>query len=186
MLPFKILRKKFKDPRIHFAINCASKSCPVLPGKLFDEETLEETLEFLTRNFINDDQHVYFDSIDKTTGILYLNPIFKWYKKDFPDGIVNFSQKPYFHWFEVISRITAGFIFVFFNKSTLYPQLILSIGCLLIAVGFGLLITGPVKHRKFAVWSAYKFKSTFRPAGVGSFIFGSFLIYISTIGVISN
>ncbi len=102
------------------------------------------------------------------------------------DRILSFSEKPYFHWFEVMSRITAGLAFITFNKSTLYPQLILSIGCLLIAVGFGLLITGSVKHRQFAVWSVYKFKSTFRPAGVGSFIFGMFLIYVSTIGVISN
>ena len=102
------------------------------------------------------------------------------------DGIVNFSKKSYFHWVEVISRLIAGSIFVLFNKATLYPLLILTIGCLLIAVGFGLLLTGAVKHRKFAVWSALKFKSIFRPAGVGSFIFGSFLIYVSTIGVISN
>ena len=102
------------------------------------------------------------------------------------DRIVCFSQKFYFHWVEVISRLTAGLVFAIFNKSTLYPQLILSIGYLLIAVGLGLLITGSDKHRKFAVWSAHKFKSTFRPAGIVSFIFSTFLIYISTIGVISN
>ncbi len=102
------------------------------------------------------------------------------------NGIVDFSRKPYFHWFEVISRLIAGLVFVLYSQTTLYPQLILSIGYLLIAVGFGLIITGSVKHRQFAVWSAHKFKSTFRPAGFGSFIFGSFLIYISTIGVISN
>ena len=101
-------------------------------------------------------------------------------------GIVDFSKKPYFHWFEIISRIIAGIVFVLFNKSTLYPKLILSIGCLLIAVGIGLFIIGSVKHRRFAVWSAHKFKSTFRFAGVGSFIFSIFLIYVSTIGVISN
>jgi len=95
-------------------------------------------------------------------------------------GIIDFSKKNYFHWFEVFSRIIAGLIFVLFNKSTLYPQLILGIGYLLIAVGFGLLITGSVKHRRFAVWSAHRFKSTFRFAGIGSFIFGIFLIYIST------
>jgi len=95
-------------------------------------------------------------------------------------GIIDFSKKNYFHWFEVFSRIIAGLIFVLFNKSTLYPQLILGIGYLLIAVGFGLLITGSVKHRRFAVWSAHRFKSTFRFAGIGSFIFGIFLIYVST------
>lgn len=102
------------------------------------------------------------------------------------DGIVSFSNRSYFHWFEVISRLVAGVVFVLFNQSTLYPQLILSIGYLLIAVGIGLVIMGSDKHRKFAVWSAHNFKSTFRPAGVVSLIFGIFLIYVSTIGVISN
>lgn len=102
------------------------------------------------------------------------------------NGIIEFSRKSYFHWFEVITRLIAGLVFVCYNQTTLYPLLILSIGYLLIAVGIGLIITGSVKHRQFAVWSARKFKSTFRPAGFGSFIFGSFLIYISTIGVINN
>jgi len=102
------------------------------------------------------------------------------------NGIVDFSRKPYFHWFEVISRLLAGLLFVLYSQTTLYPQLVTSVGYLLITVGFGLIITGSVKHRQFAVWSAYKFKNTFRPAGFGSFIFGSFLIYISTIGVFNN
>ena len=76
----KILRKSFKDPRIHFAINCASKSCPILPGRLFKADFLDEYLEQLTINFINNKDHVF---CDKNKNILYLNPIFKWYKKDF-------------------------------------------------------------------------------------------------------
>ena len=76
----KILRKKFQDPRIHFAINCASKSCPTLPGSLFRSENLDEYLTELTYSFINDPNHVYYDS---TTRTLHLNPIFEWYRKDF-------------------------------------------------------------------------------------------------------
>ena len=112
--------------------------------------------------------------------IMIVNPSY------WSNGIVDFSRKPYFHWFEVISRLIAGLVFVLYSQTTLYPQLVLSIGYLLIAVGFGLIITGSVKHRQFAVWSANKFKSIFRLAGFGSFIFGGFLIYISTIGVISD
>ena len=112
--------------------------------------------------------------------IMIVNP------KAWSDGIVDFIKKIYFHWFEVFSRLIAGVLFVLFNQSTLYPQLILGIGYLLIAVSIGLVFLGSNNHRKFAVWSAYKFKSTFRPAGVGSLIFGIFLIYVSTIGVISN
>lgn len=76
----KILRKRFKDPRIHFAINCASKSCPNLPERLFDPETLDKYLDSLTISFINDKDHVFFDAEEN---ILYLNSIFKWYAKDF-------------------------------------------------------------------------------------------------------
>jgi hypothetical protein len=100
------------------------------------------------------------------------------------DGIVNFSKKAYFHWFEVISRLITGFTFVYFNQSVGYSTLMLSIGYLMIFVGVVLLFSGSVKHRKFAIWSAHKFKNTFRAAGIFSFIFGFFLIYISTIGVV--
>lgn len=85
----KILRKRFKDPRIHFAINCASKSCPNLPNRLFTAENLNKYLDSLTIGFINDTDHVFLDS---EKDILYLNPIFKWYEKDFDaqGGVKNF------------------------------------------------------------------------------------------------
>jgi len=86
----KILRKRFKDPRIHFAINCASRSCPILPGKLFQAEFLNEYLEELTSTFINDESNVFLDEQNK---ILFLNRIFKYYKKDFKEGIRNFILK---------------------------------------------------------------------------------------------
>lgn len=86
----KIIREKFQDPRIHFAINCGSASCPVLPGRLFQAEELDETLELLTDNFINNPNHVQFDS---STNVLTLNPIFKWYHKDFrPKGVIAFIK----------------------------------------------------------------------------------------------
>lgn len=99
------------------------------------------------------------------------------------NGIITFSEKPYFHYFEVISRFISGFVFVLFNESTRYPQLILSMGYLFIGVGFVLFISGSIKHRKFAVWSAHTFKSAFRPAGTVSLMFSLFLIYASTISM---
>lgn len=87
----KILRKKFKDPRIHFALNCASNSCPALLGNLFIGESLDETLTLLTESFVNNPNNV---SIDEERRIIFLNQIFKWYKKDFrPDGVINFIAK---------------------------------------------------------------------------------------------
>ena len=97
------------------------------------------------------------------------------------NGIVSFSEKPYFHPFEVISRILFGGIFVVFVDQTLYPALNTAIGYVLVLVGIGLLLTPPSQHRRFAVWSAQKFRHIFRPAGVASFGFGLFIVY-SAIG----
>lgn len=76
----KVIRKRFPDPRIHFALNCASWSCPELPRQPFEPETLEWELDQLTRKFINDKKHVHFDT---QNNILHLSSIFDWYKKDF-------------------------------------------------------------------------------------------------------
>lgn len=95
------------------------------------------------------------------------------------NGIVQFSKKEYFHWFEVISRLIVGCVFVLYNETTQQPLLILALGYLLIFVATGLLCIGSSMHRQFAVWSADKFKPIFRPAGCGSFFFGIYLMYIS-------
>ncbi|MHA1910173.1 MAG: DUF547 domain-containing protein [Candidatus Kariarchaeaceae archaeon] len=88
----KILRRNFKDPRIHFAINCGSISCPYLPNRLFDAEGLDEFLHSLTRYFINMEEQVFYNEEEDK---LYLNPIFKWYRKDFKQdgGVVEFIKK---------------------------------------------------------------------------------------------
>ena len=88
----KILRKEFQDPRLHFAINCASFSCPFLPGRLFQVETLEEYLTQLTGDFINNPTNVRFNDQEQ---VVNLSMIFKWYKKDFSKsgGVIKFLQK---------------------------------------------------------------------------------------------
>ena len=48
-----ILRPQFKDPRIHFAVNCASKSCPPLISEPYQGTTLDEQLDANTRAFVN-------------------------------------------------------------------------------------------------------------------------------------
>jgi len=73
----QVLREQ-KDSRLHFALNCASESCPVLRAW----EWSDEQLDAAARDFVNDRANV---SIDDDT--LYLSGIFKWYKKDFPDNI---------------------------------------------------------------------------------------------------
>ena len=75
----KILRK-MNDPRIHFAINCASKSCPPLGNRILVEKDLEFQLDQKANSFINNPNNVF---IDYDAKIIYLNKIFKWFKKDF-------------------------------------------------------------------------------------------------------
>ena len=51
-----ILRPRFKDPRIHFAVNCASKSCPPLLWEPYRGDILDRQLTTVTERFINDPQ----------------------------------------------------------------------------------------------------------------------------------
>ncbi|MFN3531797.1 MAG: DUF547 domain-containing protein [Candidatus Brocadia sp.] len=74
------LREAFREPRIHFAINCASMSCPKLITEAYRAEKLEQQLETQAISFINNKSLNY---LDKGNKILYLSSIFKWYKEDF-------------------------------------------------------------------------------------------------------
>ncbi len=79
-LEHKILISQFNDPRIHFAIVCASASCPKLQSHAFIADQLEAQLEQSATNFINDPLHNRFDRMKK---IAHLSMIFKWFEKDF-------------------------------------------------------------------------------------------------------
>ncbi len=78
-LEHSILRK-MNEPRIHFAINCASTSCPKLLNKAFTADKIDEQLDIVTRGFINSDNNTI------TWDKLELSRIFKWYKNDFFGG----------------------------------------------------------------------------------------------------
>jgi len=83
-----ILRPKFKDPRVHFAINCASKSCPPLLNEPYEGKTLETQLDNQTKKFINDTKNTFIK--DDT---LFTSKIFKWFKKDFSDNPLSFIKR---------------------------------------------------------------------------------------------
>jgi len=74
----EILRKDFNDPRIHFAINCASFSCPKLRNESFEATTLEAQLEEQTKTFINNPSKNNISSNQ-----LQVSSIFDWFKSDF-------------------------------------------------------------------------------------------------------
>ncbi|WP_130734078.1 DUF547 domain-containing protein [Flavobacterium sp. J27] len=70
--------RKMNEPRIHFAINCASYSCPILANVPYLPKTLDNQLETAAKKFIN----------DSTKNILSVNEIkiseiFNWFSKDF-------------------------------------------------------------------------------------------------------
>lgn len=80
----EILRKEFKEPRIHFAINCASASCPALLPEAFRARTLDAQLTRAARGFVNDRQKNRF--VAATAGSparARLSSIFKWFRDDF-------------------------------------------------------------------------------------------------------
>jgi len=83
-----ILRPRFKDPRVHFAINCAAKSCPPLRSEPYRVGDLEQQLEEMTRAFINDLKN---NRLEDNT--LYVSSIFKWFKEDFNKNIIDFFLK---------------------------------------------------------------------------------------------
>ena len=84
------IRKQFKDPRIHFVLNCASDSCPVArPGLPIGDE-LEKLLSLASSEFINDPENVEVDHDDE---VVHLSRIFKWYKADFVNDVRR-SGKP--------------------------------------------------------------------------------------------
>jgi len=84
----KILRPRFKDPRVHFAINCAALSCPPLISEPYRGDTLDRQLDHSARAFINNPQRNYLE--DNT---LYISKIFKWFSEDFHDDVVGFFLK---------------------------------------------------------------------------------------------
>lgn len=79
-LEHEVLRAQFREPRIHFAIVCASRSCPELRSSVYRGEQLDEQLESAARTFINDASRNRFDRKNK---IVQLSMIFKWFAKDF-------------------------------------------------------------------------------------------------------
>lgn len=75
----EIIRPRFKDPRIHFAVVCAAESCPPLANEAFNSRNLNGLLDTRARQFINNTAY------NKTTGNPQISKIFEWYAGDFGD-----------------------------------------------------------------------------------------------------
>ena len=76
----QVLIKQFQEPLIHFAIVCASTSCPKLQTWAYEPDQLERQLDRVARDFISDPTRNRFD---RTQKVAYLSMIFKWFDDDF-------------------------------------------------------------------------------------------------------
>ncbi len=76
----EILRGMFKEYRVHFAVNCASTSCPVLRPEAYTAEKLGEQLNEQAKQFLKDTLR---NRIDLNTKTIRISKIFDWYKEDF-------------------------------------------------------------------------------------------------------
>ena len=74
------LRAELRDPRIHFAIVCASKSCPALRSEAWRADAIDQQLDEATVAFLRDTSRNRWDAPGRT---LLLSSIFKWFREDF-------------------------------------------------------------------------------------------------------
>jgi hypothetical protein len=91
----ELLRKNYREPRIHFALVCAAKGCPSLRNEPYVASKLNEQLEDQGRTFLSATEKNRFDAHRR---VLYLSPIFKWFHEDFekPSGSVLKFVTPFF------------------------------------------------------------------------------------------
>ena len=74
----RILRPLWKDPRLHYALNCASLSCPDLAAKAYTASNMNTLLDQQAKRYINQPKGVVFEN-----GQLTLSSIYEWYDSDF-------------------------------------------------------------------------------------------------------
>jgi hypothetical protein len=79
----EILRKQFHEPRIHFALVCASIGCPYLRQEPYDGKRLDRQLDDQVRRFLSNPTKFRIDAVSHK---VYLSSIFKWFGSDFEAG----------------------------------------------------------------------------------------------------
>lgn len=73
-----LIRVRFHDARVHFALNCGALGCPTLSTQVFGEADLDARLEALTRSALSDPRHARLEG-----GSLKLSALFFWFEGDF-------------------------------------------------------------------------------------------------------
>ncbi|MBI1208494.1 MAG: DUF547 domain-containing protein [Azospirillum sp.] len=81
----RILRPIWSDPRIHYAVNCASLGCPNLAAEVYDGATLERQLDRGAHDYVNHPRGAAL-----TDGGLVVSSLYRWYRDDFggDDGVI--------------------------------------------------------------------------------------------------
>jgi len=92
-LEHEFIRKYYLEPRIHFALNCASAGCPPLLNEAYTGEKLEKQLDEQTKSYLANTKANSISGND-----LKISPLFDWFKEDFikKSGSVEAFLNPYF------------------------------------------------------------------------------------------
>ena len=77
----RVMRPLFNEPRVHFALNCASLGCPNLLPQPFTGENLEAALQGALQAYLAHPRGIAFED-----EVLTLSSLFDWYRDDFPQG----------------------------------------------------------------------------------------------------
>jgi len=88
-----LLIPDFREPRMHFAIVCASQSCPKLQPWAYSADNIDQQLNDSARGFINDPTRNRFDRENR---VAYLSKIFDWFSEDFvthSGSLTNYVQQ---------------------------------------------------------------------------------------------
>jgi hypothetical protein len=92
----KRLRRESRDPRIHFAVNCASRSCPPLAGEAYRGDRLDDQLDRVTRAYLARPGVVALgESTPGARRRVEVPKIFDWFGRDFREagGVVAFIER---------------------------------------------------------------------------------------------
>nr|MBA3673193.1 DUF547 domain-containing protein [Gemmatimonadaceae bacterium] len=73
----EVIRKKFREPRIHFALVCAALGCPVLRGEAYRGDRIDQQLDDQAHRFLLESPTK--NRVDVTSRTLHASPIFNWY-----------------------------------------------------------------------------------------------------------
>ena len=86
-----VVRKKFKEPLIHFGLVCAARSCPPIINKAYSGKNVQSLLASNAKAYLASKQNRY----DAATNTLSLSKIFEWYRVDFggESGLKEFVKK---------------------------------------------------------------------------------------------